>query len=220
MASSLRLALEGGTVRVGTENRAKLGAVEAALRALAARYTSEGGGESESRAETGLSLDGGVSPISVVPVELASAVPEQPIGLEQIVEGARHRARGALASGPCVLAVGIEDGLVRLGDLGTDNVGCAWVTDGSREGHGLSAAFSYPPGCLEPALREQAPIGALFDSLWRRHRAPRNGEAVAPSGRNEGNIGKLTGGSLSRSEYAAQAVLCALVPFLHVDLYA
>lgn len=42
---------------------------------------------------------------------------------------------------------------------------------------------------------------------------------MGASGRNEGNIGKLTAGSLTRTEYAAQAVLCALVPFLQRDLY-
>lgn len=208
-APSLQRALAGEPVRVGSENRAKLEAVGMALRALAA-----------SEAE-GLA-------ISVLAVDVASGVPEQPIGIEQIVEGARQRARAALASGPCALAVGIEDGLASLGGLGADNIGCAWVTDGEREAHGFSAAFAYPSRCLEPALREQAPIGTLFDALWQRHRdreRPRrspgaaDAQAGAESGRREGNIGKLSGGRLSRSAYGSQAVLCALVPFLHVDLY-
>jgi inosine/xanthosine triphosphatase len=202
-APSLQRALAGEPVRVGSENRAKLEAVGMALRALAA-----------SEAE-GLA-------ISVVAVDVASGVPEQPIGLEQIVEGARGRARAALASGPCALAVGIEDGLASLGGLGADNIGCAWVTDGEREAHGFSAAFAYPSRCLEPALREQAPIGILFDDLWqqaRHRRSPGDAQAGAESGRREGNIGRLSGGRLSRSAYGSQAVLCALVPFLHVDLY-
>jgi inosine/xanthosine triphosphatase len=178
--------------------------------------------------------------LSLRSVDVESGVPEQPIGFEQIRAGARNRARAALASGACALAVGIEDGLVTIdppqseenasglesgsareaGDrsdrTGAYNVGCAWVTDGDREGHGLSSGFLYPPGCLIPALRDQEPIGALFDALWRRER---DAQATAESGRGEGNIGRLTGGRLTRSDYGAQAVLCALVPFLHVDLY-
>jgi non-canonical (house-cleaning) NTP pyrophosphatase len=42
---------------------------------------------------------------------------------------------------------------------------------------------------------------------------------AGPSGRSGGNIGQLTQGRLDRAAYGAQAILCALVPFLHVDLY-
>jgi non-canonical (house-cleaning) NTP pyrophosphatase len=34
-----------------------------------------------------------------------------------------------------------------------------------------------------------------------------------------GNVGKLTAGVLTRSEYARHAVLCALVAFVNPDLY-
>jgi non-canonical (house-cleaning) NTP pyrophosphatase len=127
--------------------------------------------------------------------------------------------------------VGVEDGLVRLADQADAdsarsdsqtfyNVGCAWVTDGEREGHGFSSAFAYPPGCLEPAIRDQAPIGNLFDRLWQSHRQGRGEPAkVAASGRQGGNIGLLTQNRLDRSAYGAQAIICALVRFLHTDLY-
>ncbi len=167
----------------------------------------------------------------LVPVDVESGVAEQPIGWDEIICGARNRARAAFESGDCVLAVGIEDGLVRLADGGETksrrpepetfyNVGCAWLTDGGREGHGVSSGFAYPSGCLEPAIRDQAPIGDLFDELWRAHRGESSGPAKgAASGRHGGNIGMLTQGRLDRSAYGAQAVICALVPFLHTDLY-
>lgn len=212
-APSLSRALAGEAVRVGTQNPAKLGAVQDALRPFA-----QDGAE-----------------LLLVPVCVVSGVAEQPLGWDEIVDGARNRARAAFESGDCVLAVGIEDGLVRLTDereagslrTGHDafynafyNVGCAWLTDGEREGHGFSSAFAYPPGCLEPAVRDQAPIGDLFDEFWRSHRAGISGPAkAAPSGRQSGNIGMLTQNRLDRSAYAAQAVICALVRFLHTDLY-
>jgi inosine/xanthosine triphosphatase len=218
--------MAGAPVRVGSENRAKLAAVEAALRAFAKP---------------------GCAP-SIIPVEVSSGVADQPIGWDEIVRGARNRARAAFASGDCALAMGIEDGLVRLTDTqpgdsgGLDasevyNVGCAWVTDGVREGHGFSSGFAYPPDCRDPAFRDQIPIGDLFDRLWRARRdpplafsssarpgpsrpSPSSAQAEAvPSGRQGGNIGILTQGRLDRSAYGAQAVICALVPFLHMDLY-
>ncbi len=220
LAASLEQALAGRDVRVGTENRAKLAAVRIALESL------RGEGSPDSRV-----------PLRILPVDVASDVPEQPIGWSEIQTGARNRARAALASGACALAIGIEDGLVRLSEeRATDdlrdyfNVGCAWVTDGERDGRGFSSGFAYPPESLEPAIREQAPIGALFDALWRRHRhgPAQSGPAsrptgrpanAAPSGRSGGNIGLLTGGRLDRAAYGSQAVVCALVPFLHTDLY-
>ncbi len=202
--------LEGAAIRVGTENQAKLGAVRAAFEGFAA---------------PGATLE-------LVPAGVASGVPEQPIGWEQIVSGARNRARAAFASGPCGLAVGIEDGLARLAEGPADardpaegffNVGCAWITDGERDGHGFSSGFAYPAGALLPAVRDQAPIGDLFDDHWSANRpsaADAPGiDAGAPSGRSGGNIGRLTGGRLDRAAYGSQAVVCALIRFLHTDLY-
>lgn len=192
-------------VRVGTENAAKLSAVRTALSEFATSKRLE---------------------LRVVGVAVQSGVPEQPIGWDEITAGARHRAHAALDSGEAALGVGIEDGLARLADgvpaEGLEdhyNVGCAWITDGQREGHGFSSGFAYPPGCLEPAVREQAPIGDLFDAYWARHRALEGHPGKEPSGRGDGNIGRLTGGQLARDAYGAQAVICALIRFLHTDLY-
>ena len=214
MAASLERALRGEVVRVGTENPAKLAAVRAALAAFADRP------------------DG----LAIVGVNVASGVPEQPVGWPEIVAGARGRARAALASGACALAVGIEDGLVELpfepdrpggrGGASVFNVGCAWVTDGGRDGTGFSSGFAYPAACIAPAFRDREPIGGLFDAVWRAERGPVGATAATSpsspsgaSGRQGGNIGQLTQGRLDRSAYGAQAILCALVPFLHVDLY-
>lgn len=241
MTPSLVRALRGGPVRVGTENPAKLEAVRAALAALAPAAPPLAAARPASATP---SLD-------VAGLAAASGVPEQPVGWDEIVMGARRRAEAALDAGPCVLAFGIEDGLVELpieppragrphpggrppapGDAAAAifNVGCAWVTDGERSGTGFSSAFGYPPAVARPAFCERIPVGGLFDALWARHRAEASGAAAAgtaagaadppgPSGRRGGNIGQLTQGRLDRSAYGAQAILCALVPFLHADLY-
>jgi len=181
-------------VRVGSRNRPKLDAVRAALSAYAPAVRVEG-------------------------AAVSTGVPEQPVGWEEIVRGARNRGRGALAGGACDLAVGIEDGLVEMALEGRHevlNVGCAFVTDGSQESLGFSSAFSYPPQCVAPALQQRAPIGEVFDRVF----ADYSGDRVdSPSGATMGNIGKLSRGFLPRSDYARHAVLCALVRFLHPALY-
>jgi inosine/xanthosine triphosphatase len=180
-------------VRVGSTNGPKIAAVRAALAAYA----------------------GGVE---VSGMEVASGVPDQPLGFGEIVDGARNRALAALRAAPCDLAVGIEDGLVEIEGVpgGPMNVGCAALTDGQRVSFGLSSGFAYPPEVSRAAASARAPIGSLFDALWE----DRRGElAGMPSAMSVGNVGRLSLGALSRAEYARHAVLCALLPFLHPDLY-
>jgi inosine/xanthosine triphosphatase len=180
-------------VRVGSTNPPKLEGVRAALAALSCDVTVEG-------------------------IDLESGVPDQPLGFEEIVEGARNRAEGARRCGTCDLGVGYEDGLVAIPEPGGSwfNIGCAAVSDGVRISLGLSSGFSYPPECSRRAVEERRPIGALFDHFWRQHR----GDSRAPAQLSIGNVGKLTGGALTRAEYTRNAVICALTPFIHPDLYA
>ncbi|MBW2286245.1 MAG: DUF84 family protein [Deltaproteobacteria bacterium] len=185
-------------VRVGSRNEPKIAAVRSAMAAYAPS-------------------------VEVCGVAVDSGVPEQPVGFEEIVQGARNRAAAAQRSGDCDLAVGIEDGLVALpavaATAGTPhlNIGCAVVSDGQRVSLGFSSAFAYPLGITEAAVSDRSPIGELFDTLWRARR----GESQdLPSARTSGNVGKLTAGALPRSEYARHAVLCALVMFVNPDLYS
>lgn len=182
------------TVRVGTLSRPKIEAVRLALEPYAKNFEVHGHG-------------------------VASEVSEQPVGFAEIVRGARSRARAAYGTGPCDLAVGIEDGLVELSELGGEvlNVGAAVVTDGNREGLGFSSLFAYPPACVVPALESREPIGELFDALWNAH--SRAEISPEPSGRSVGNIGLLTFGVLPRSEYGRHAVVCALIHLLHPEIY-
>jgi len=180
-------------VRVGTRNAPKLEAVRQAF----APY-----------------VDG----VEVVGHAVESGVPEQPIGYPEIVDGARRRARAAREQGPCELAVGIEDGLVILDAVDGEvlNVGAAVVSDGRRDAIGLSSGFAYPPACAHAAMEGRIPIGGLFDASWRE-REP-SGDPT-PSALSVGNVGKLSLGVLTRAEYGRHAVICALIRFLHPDLY-
>ena len=184
-------------VRVGSQNEPKIAAVRSAIAAYAPAA-------------------------EVCGSEVASGVPEQPVGFEEIVLCARNRAAAAHGGGDCDLAVGIEDGLVALPAGAATvagehvNIGCAAVSDGRRVSLGFSSAFVYPPAVSEPAVRDREPIGALFDQLWHERYA--DSDRPSPP-RGAGNVGKLTAGVLPRSEYARHAVLCALVAFVNPELY-
>jgi inosine/xanthosine triphosphatase len=184
-------------VRVGSVNEPKLAGVRSAIGAYAPDAKIEG-------------------------VAVASGVPEQPVGFEEIIRGARNRAARAASGSPCDLGIGIEDGLVPLptgdpeGEVVHLNIGCVAITDGERTSIGFSSAFGYPPECSIPAVRDREPIGAAFDRLWEAHRGD---PAAKPSALSTGNIGRLSNGVLPRAEYARHGVLCALVAFVQPDLY-
>jgi inosine/xanthosine triphosphatase len=154
--------------------------------------------------------------VTVAGRDVPSGVGAQPLGLAEIVAGARNRARGAYAAQECDLAVGIEDGLVEVPGTRTGymNIGCCCLFDGKEESLGLSAGFEYPSRCVARALGpERVPVGTSFDELF--HPAP----GFRDPGPGAGNIGRLTGGILTRVDYGAQAVFCAAVRILHPEFY-
>ncbi len=178
-------------VRVGSLNRAKLEAVRRGLAPFLER-------------------------IEVEPLEAQSGVSAQPLGLEEILAGARARAQQSIAAGNCDLGAGIEDGLIVLEGSTTRhmNVGCCVLFDGEQEAIGLTAGFEYPQGCVEAATGPaRTPVGTSFDSIFQ---APAGWPDPGPGA---GNIGRLSGGVLTRVDYAAQAVTCAFVRWLHPALY-
>ncbi len=179
------------TVRVGSRNTAKLEAVRRGLSPFFAK-------------------------VEVLGCDAASGVDPQPLGFAEIIAGARNRARGGHGSGPCDLAAGIEDGLIALPEAETGwlNVGCCVLFDGALEGLGFTAGFEYPPDCVAAATATpRMPIGDAFD---RRFVAP---PGSRDPGTGAGNIGRLTGGALTRTDYGAQAVTCAWLRFQHPELY-
>ena len=178
-------------VRVGSQNAAKLEAVRRGLAPFFEEVVIEG-------------------------VAAASGVSEQPIGFSEIVSGARARARESFRLEDCDLAVGIEDGLVAVAEAATGyiNLGCCVLFDGKEESIGLSAGFEYPPSCVDAATgSSRVPVGDHFDAVFKTP------AGWADPGRGAGNIGRLTGGALTRADYGAQAVTCALVRWLHPELY-
>jgi inosine/xanthosine triphosphatase len=157
--------------------------------------------------------------VAVVGADVASGVPDQPIGWEEIIAGAMNRAERAFGAIPCDAGVGYEDGLVEVGGTATGrvNFGCCSIFDGSRHALGFSAGFEYPTVCTEAAVSRRIPVGDTFDAVFARATGVR--AEGAPSALTVGNIGMLTAGRLVRREYTRQAVTCALIRLRHSGLY-
>ncbi len=135
-------------------------------------------------------------------VDVQSEVPDQPIGFEQTIQGARNRAQNAFTS--CDLSVGLESGLipVPLTASGYMNMTACALFDGTTWYVGLGPAFELP----EDITRMVALEGLELDAAVNR-----SGLSKDPRiGYGQGIIGILTRGRVTRMEYSKPAVSMAL----------
>lgn len=162
--------------------------------------------------------------VEVQGVAVPSGVPDQPMDDEETRRGARGRADAAVRAVPeADFWVGMEGGLDDLRttanhDPDRDRLfAYAWVAvrrrgpgggEVVRRGESRTANFELPPKVVE-LVRGGLELGEADDHVFGRN----------DSKSEEGAVGLLTRGLVTRAELYAPAVLLALVPFLRRDLF-
>jgi inosine/xanthosine triphosphatase len=143
----------------------------------------------------------------VVGVDVPSGVPEQPIGEDETSAGAQNRARAALATVPGArMGLGLEGGVDLEGHL----INCvAVVTAEGRENLTWGVRFPLPPKVVARVLKGEE-LGPVMDEVSGR----------SESKKHLGAVGILTNGIFTRAEMWQGPLACALMPFLHPELYA
>ena len=90
----------------------------------------------------------------VTGVEVPSGVSDQPLSLEEIMEGAINRAKGAYQSSECDYSVGIESGLHQVPRAGyLESTACIFY-DRKNIYPGLSASFPCPKNVIDLILNK------------------------------------------------------------------
>lgn len=147
--------------------------------------------------------------LEVYPAEVDSGVPDQPIGLNQTIEGAINRAKEAYLQ-ECDLGVGIESGLLKTPHTITGYVDLQWcaVYDGEKVTLGVSAGFEYPPSVVEEVLNGKE-VGDVMDQLT----------GVDDLGEKMGAVSYLSRGMLDRTGNTEQCVLMAMIPRMNEEVY-
>ena len=137
------------------------------------------------------------------PVPASSEVPDQPLGLEETLRGAKNRARNAFAD--CALSVALESGLIEVpgSNTGYMNLTACAIFDGREMYLGLGPAFELPPDVTRLVVED----GLELDPAVRRAGLTDN-ERI---GYAQGIIGILSGGRVTRMDYSRPAVSMALV---------
>ncbi len=143
--------------------------------------------------------------------EVSSGVSSHPRSLEEIVSGARNRARNAWREGE--YGIGIESGMIIVPETitGSMDVCACIIFDGKNQSLGLSSAFEYPPIITKMIMEDMTDAN---DAFYRTGLTPNR-----KIGSYEGAISLLTNGILNRKEYTKQAVHMALIPFIKQELF-
>jgi inosine/xanthosine triphosphatase len=141
-------------------------------------------------------------------VPAPSQVSNQPKNENETLMGANNRAALISTTYPDAdFWIGIEGGIQELSE---ELLAFAWIVIRSSDfyGKGRTASFTLPPAVTH-LIREGKELGEADDIVFKR----------SNSKQDNGAVGILTGNVIDRHKLYEQAVILALIPFKHPDLY-
>ncbi|MBO3698801.1 inosine/xanthosine triphosphatase [Roseivirga sp. E12] len=146
--------------------------------------------------------------LTVDGVSVPSGVSDQPMSDKETFTGALNRTKQAKIDFPKAdYWVGIEGGIE---DSEAGMEAFAWVTilSSDQQGQARTATFQLPPKVQE-LVRQGIELGVADDMVFKR----------SNSKQANGAVGILTNDLIDRTSYYEPAVVLALIPFLHSELY-
>lgn len=145
--------------------------------------------------------------MSITGVSVPSGISEQPLSLEEMIAGAKNRAKNAFAAAAgSTYSFGIESGLFEAAGTQTGflEATICCIHNGADDYIGLSCGFEVPPKILSLVLGDNK-----LDLSQACHHSGITSNAKL--GAAEGLIGLLTKGRLNRKDYTKQSVVTALI---------
>lgn len=144
----------------------------------------------------------------------SSCVSDQPLSLQETIQGAKNRAKNAFNKcDACSYSFGIESGLMKTWDVSTGflHVCVCCIYDGQNYYTGLSTGFELPPQILDLILAKKMDLSqaCLYSGIS-------NNEKI---GSTEGLIGVLTKGKIDRKEYSKQCITTAILQLENAEWY-
>ncbi|QDE39551.1 non-canonical purine NTP phosphatase [Luteibacter pinisoli] len=136
-----------------------------------------------------------------------SGVPDQPMTAAETREGAVNRMNFCRQHGDADFFVALEGG-VDVTEDGPGTFGIVAIAHGDIVSVGRSAWLPLPPAVYE-ALLDGEELGDVMDRLFGTVNIKQQG----------GAIGLVTNGHATRESAYTQAMVLAMAPFLHPELY-
>jgi inosine/xanthosine triphosphatase len=142
-------------------------------------------------------------------INAASGVPDQPIGDEETLLGAKNRAYNSREVFPeAHYWIGIEGGLDE-DDNGMFAFAWIFILDrNSKTSRSKTGTFYLPPAVTK-LVKDGMELGKADDVVF----------ATSNSKHQGGSVGILTQGIVDRNEYYRQAIILALIPFINSNLF-
>lgn len=147
----------------------------------------------------------------VQPVSVPSGVSAQPLSDAETLTGAANRGSAARElEGDADFWLGIEGGLQSVPSEPDAYLSYCWVVVLGRQqaGRARSASYELPKAICE-LIRQGMELGDADDLVF----------GVSGSKLESGGVGLLTDGRVRRSQFYAEAVKLALIPFVNPDLF-
>ena len=147
----------------------------------------------------------------VQPVTVPSGVSAQPLSDAETLLGATNRAKAARELDPVAdFWLGIEGGLQPVPGEPDAYLSYCWVVVLGRKqaGRARSASYELPKATCE-LIRQGMELGDADDLVF----------GVSGSKRESGGVGLLTDNRVRRSQFYAEAVKLAMIPFVNPGLF-
>ncbi len=141
-------------------------------------------------------------------IAVPSGVADQPMTEEETRQGALNRATNAREKSPeADFWVGVEGGIE---DRTAGMLAFAWIVvlSSEQQGLGRTASFFLPPAVAD-LVRQGIELGVADDRIFGK----------SNSKQQNGAVGLLTHDAIVRQTLYSPAVIMALIPFLHPDLF-
>lgn len=142
----------------------------------------------------------------IEPFSVSSEVCEQPLSLDETIQGAKNRAKNAFVlCDPCSFSIGIESGLCKATGTrsGFLHICACCIFDGTHNYTGLSTGFEVPPLILDLMISQKMDLSQASFLCGITNNVN--------IGAAEGLIGILTKGRVDRKEYTKQCVTTAFI---------
>ena len=140
-----------------------------------------------------------------------SGVSDQPKSLNEVITGAKNRAKISFKN--CEYSVGLESGLMKVADTNTGYVDvCVCIIyDGENFFLGMGPGLEFPKNVVKDIFEN-----GMNASDSTRKNGLTESEYI---GHEEGIVGILTRGKINRKEYHKSSVIMALLQVLNKELY-
>jgi inosine/xanthosine triphosphatase len=143
-------------------------------------------------------------PFEFIGVSVSSGVAEQPVGDDETRQGALNRVSNAKQSHPNAdFFVGLEAGIE-----GGSTFAWMIIESDCKRGESRSSSLQLPP-VVTAQLNAQTELGTVMDNIFNTSNIKQKGGAIS----------LLTNGLLTRSSVYHQALVLALIPFAHPELF-